>query len=90
MKHPRPPYLRILARALRKRCPRCGGGAIFSTDFDCEVDLWAYWRMFNRMIGGRSGVPPRPECYERFDVDGDGEIDLHDFAVFSIKFTSPD
>jgi len=75
------PYAPVFGPALADGMPT------FSTDDDCGIDLWDYWRMFNCIIGGRPDVPPPPECYERFDVDFSGTIDLRDFAVFQVTFT---
>lgn len=75
------PYAPVFGPALADGMPA------FSTDYDCEIDLWDYWRMFNCMIGGRPDAPPPPECFDRFDVDLSGAIDLRDFAVFQVTFT---
>ena len=60
----------------------------FSTDGDCEITLWDYWRLYNCLIGGRPDVsPPNEACYEHFDADDNGELNLRDFGVFQNSYT---
>jgi len=64
------------------------GLPLFSTDGDCTVGLWDYWRLYNCMTGERPDVPPPEDaCYEHFDVDGNAWLDLADFAAFQNAYT---
>jgi len=63
------------------------GFPLFSTDGTCAVNLWDYWRLYNCMTGSQPDVPSPAACFDHFDVDGNGAIDLRDVAVFQVKFT---
>ena len=59
------------------------------TDLDGDVD-GADYAIFAGCMGGPAAepVPPSP-CLEAFDFDGDQDVDLEDYAEFSIVFTAP-
>jgi len=62
----------------------------FSTEGDCFVGLWDYWRFYNCVTGTRPDVPPPWDaCYEHFDADDNGELNLRDFAAFQNGYTGP-
>jgi hypothetical protein len=59
------------------------------TDHNCYIDLTAYTRFRNCMLGGRLGAPaPAEACNAAFDADGDGDIDLSDWCAFIDAFRS--
>jgi len=61
-----------------------------NTTGNCGVDLRDYWRFGNCMVGGRLGaLPPWDACYEHFDADDNGELNLRDFAAFQNGYTGP-
>jgi len=56
---------------------------------DCNSDGWVNlvdYHDFDRCLSGPVGGLPEPEC-SCFDLDADGDIDLHDAARFQTEFT---
>jgi len=65
------------------------GRPVSDTNGNCDVDLVDYWRFRNCLVDGRLGVPaPMEACRSFFDYDGDGNINLRDFAGFQNAFQS--
>ena len=63
------------------------GRPIGDTNGDCEVSLIDYGRFNDCIISGGPAVPgPTPSCENLFDYDGDGHIDLADFAGIANLF----
>jgi predicted CXXCH cytochrome family protein len=61
-------------------------------DLDCDVDQDDYELL--QLAWGGPGIttPPggvTPDIFADANVDGDGDVDLADFAVFQINFTGP-
>jgi hypothetical protein len=55
---------------------------------NCFVDHDDYWRFHNCLTRGRRRAPaPQEACLATFDHDGDGDLDLRDFAAFQAAFT---
>ena len=55
-------------------------------DRDGDTDLFDYDMFADCVTGPGGGVSP--ECIF-FDMDADGDVDHHDFAVLQIAFTRP-
>jgi len=65
------------------------GRPLSDTTGQCNVGLPDYWRFRNCMVNGRLGFPaPAEACHSFFDYDGDGNINLRDFAGFQNAFRS--
>jgi hypothetical protein len=66
---------------------RADGRPVSSTTADCDVTLRDYWRFRNCMVNGRLGFPaPAEACHSYFGYEGDGSINLRDFAGFQNAF----
>ena len=55
------------------------------SDGDCIIDLDEYI-LFETCLAGPNVVPATQDCEEIFDGDGDGDVDLADFAMFQLVF----
>ncbi|MGB0716337.1 MAG: thrombospondin type 3 repeat-containing protein, partial [Phycisphaerae bacterium] len=64
------------------------GGPVCDVNFDCSVDLLDYAELFECIsIGGPAIVPGSdPSCLSPFDLQGDGDVDLADVALFANDF----
>jgi len=67
-----------------------GGRPLSDTDADCTIDGADFWRFVNCLEGGRPGAAaPTEACGRAFDVDGDLEVRLSDFAMLQNVLHSP-
>ncbi|MDO8630272.1 MAG: thrombospondin type 3 repeat-containing protein, partial [Phycisphaerales bacterium] len=65
------------------------GRPLSDTTGQCNVGLPDYWRFWNCTVNGRLGFPaPAEACHSFFDYDGDGNINLRDFAGLQNGFRS--
>ncbi len=70
------------------------GGSYGSDDLDTlhaahRVICCVYPGSEDSRIGFRVAKIPRPACTRDGDRDGDGDVDLHDFAIWQRAFTGP-
>jgi hypothetical protein len=65
-----------------------GSKADYNDDGNIDTTDYAeFWSVMDSEDGGGPGVQPVVRFWYLFDMDGDGDVDLMDFALFQNAFT---